>query len=107
MIFGNILRELIELNNLTQKQLGQDLNIAPSTIGNYVRNIREPDYSTIIEIAKYFDVSTDYLLGYSPKDRLSHEEEALINTYRKLSNDYRQILYKESLVMLEIQTNKK
>ena len=107
MKFGNILRELIELNNITQKQLGQDLNIAPSTIGNYVRNIREPDYSTLVEIAKYFDVSTDYLLGYSPKGRLNHEEEALINTYRKLAKDYQQILYKESLVLLEIQIIKK
>ena len=107
MTFGNILRDLIELNNLTQKQLGKDLNIAPSTIGNYVRNIREPDHSTLIEIAKYFDASTDYLLGYSPKDNLNHEEESLINVYRKLSKDYRKILYKEGLVMLEIQTNKK
>lgn len=107
MKFGNILRELIEQNNLTQKQLGQDLNIAPSTIGNYVRNIREPDHSTLIEIAKYFDVSTDYLLGYSPKDKLNHDEEALIITYRKLAKDYQQILYKESLVMLDIQNEKK
>lgn len=107
MNFGNILRELIELNNLTQKQLGQDLNIAPSTIGNYVRNIREPDHSTLIEIAKYFDVSTDFLLGYSHKDKFGHDEAALINVYRKLNKDYRQILYKESLVMLDVQTNKK
>ena len=106
MTFGNILRDLIELNNLTQKQLGQELNIAPSTIGNYVRNIREPDHSTLIEIAKYFDVSTDYLLGHSCKNKLSHDEEALINVYRKLGGEYRKILYKESLVILEVQNNK-
>lgn len=106
MTFGNTLRDLIELNKITQKQLGQDLNIAASTIGNYVRNIREPDHSTLIEIAKYFDVSTDYLLGHTCKDKLSHEEEALVNVYRKLPHDYRKILYKESLVMLEIQNTK-
>lgn len=107
MIFGDVLRDLIELNNLTQKQLGQDLNIAPSTLGNYVRNIREPDHSTLIVIADYFGVSTDFLLGHSLKNKLSHDEEALINIYRKLDKDYRQILYKESLVMLDVQSNKK
>ena len=107
MAFGNTLRDLIELNNLTQKQLGQDLNIAPSTIGNYVRNIREPDHSTLIEIAKYFEVTTDFLLGCSHKDTFSHDETALINVYRKLGKDYRQILYKESLVLLDVQANKK
>ena len=106
MLFGNILKDLMHLNNLTQKQLGQELNIAPSTIGNYVRNIREPDHSTLIEIAKYFDVSTDYLLGHSCKNKLSHDEEALINVYRKLGGEYRKILYKESLVILEVQNNK-
>lgn len=106
MKFGNILRELIELNNLTQKQLGQDLKISPSTIGNYVGNIREPNHSTLLEIAKYFDVSTDYLLGYSHKDKLSHKEEEFMNIYRKLAKDYQQILYKVSVAMLEIQTKK-
>lgn len=106
MNFGNILRELIKFNNLTQKQLGCDLNIAPSTIGNYVRGIREPDYATLIKIAKYFNVSTDYLLGYSHNDELTHRETALINAYRNLCSDYRNILYRQCLVMLEAQTNK-
>ena len=91
MLFGNILKDLMHLNNLTQKQLGQELNIAPSTIGNYVRNIRQPDYSTLIEIAKYFDVSTDYLLGHSCKNKLTLDEETLINVYRKLGGEYKKI----------------
>jgi transcriptional regulator with XRE-family HTH domain len=106
MAFGNTLRDLIEINNLTQKQLGKELNIAPSTIGNYVRSIREPDHSTLIEIAKYFNVSTDYLLGHSCKDKLNHDEEAMINVYRKLGAQHKKILYKEGLVILEVQNDK-
>ena len=54
MKFGDILRELLEENELTQKQLAQDLNIAPSTLGNYIRNIREPDFETLKIFATYF-----------------------------------------------------
>ncbi len=104
--FGSILRELIEINNLTQKQVGRDLNIAASTIGNYVNNTREPDHTTLRQFAEYFDVSTDYLLGYSRKDYLSHEEESLINIFRKLDLEYRQIIYREGIVLLSIQNQK-
>ena len=64
MEFGDILRELLAERGITQKQLGQDLSLAPSTLGNYVNNLREPDYTTLKRIAQYFHVSTDYLLDY-------------------------------------------
>lgn len=105
MKFGDILRELIESNNLTQKQLSMELNIAPSTLGNYVRNIREPDHSTLIIFAKYFNVSTDYMLGYSAQDKHTHNEEKLLNTYRKLNDTNKEIIIKEAQVILDVQKN--
>lgn len=65
MSFGNNLRTLIEERNMTQKELAQQMNIAPSTIGSYVQNTREPDFATLKLLAGYFDVSIDYLLDYS------------------------------------------
>ena len=35
-----------------------------STIGGYVQNSSEPDFETLKRLAKYFDVTTDYLLDY-------------------------------------------
>ena len=62
MSFGNKLGILIEENNLTQKELAAQLNIAPSTLSSYVQNAREPDFDTLKKIAGYFNVSADYLL---------------------------------------------
>ena len=42
MSFGENLRSLIEERNMTQKELAMQLNIAPSTMGSYVQNTREP-----------------------------------------------------------------
>ena len=64
MSFGENLRTLIEEREITQKELARQLNIAPSTVGSYVQNTREPDFSTLKLIAQYFDVSIDYLLDY-------------------------------------------
>ena len=63
MKFSNRLENLLEERNLTQKFLSKELNIAASTLNGYLRQNREPDFDTLINLAKYFNVSIDYLLG--------------------------------------------
>lgn len=103
MKFGDRLRELIELHNLSQKELGEKLNIAPSTIGNYVRNIRQPDHATLVVFADYFNVSVDFLLGNSKNSKLSHEEQLLITIYNELKPSYKRILLEEAKLLFELQ----
>lgn len=103
MKFGDILRELIESNNLTQKQLSLELNIAPSTLGNYVRNIREPDHSTLLIFARYFNVSTDYMLGNNTDKKISHDDEKLLNIFKKLDTKNKEILLREAQVLYDVQ----
>ena len=106
MQFGDILRQLIEENKLTQKQLGQELNIAPTTIGNYVRNIREPDYETLKTIAAYFNVSTDYLLDCRGGLSGARNEDILLNVYRGLKDEYKDILVENARTLLRLQKDK-
>ena len=84
MQFGDILRWLIEENELTQKQFSEDIHMTPSTLGNYVNNRREPDYETLKRIAAYFDVSTDYLLNYHRKQGANDAEQTLLQVFRRL-----------------------
>ena len=57
------IRELRIASGLSQKELGEILGVAESTICNYETNRREPDIQTLIRIARYFEVSVDELLG--------------------------------------------
>lgn len=67
-ILAKRLRELREEKGLTQKELAQALGLnSKSTITNYEQNSRDPDYETLIKIAKYFGVSVDFLLGQTDK----------------------------------------
>lgn len=56
------LRLLREANNLTQKQMANILNVTQKTVSTYENGLTEPDISTMIKIADFFDVSLDYLL---------------------------------------------
>jgi len=59
------IKELREEKGLTQKQLGKEMGVASNTICNWEVGTREPDIATIKKLAKFFDVSTDYLLGHT------------------------------------------
>ncbi|MDO5713916.1 MAG: helix-turn-helix transcriptional regulator [Tissierellia bacterium] len=58
-------RELRKKHNLSQKQLGNLLNISASAYGFYEQGKNLPPIDTIVFLANYYNVSTDYLLGSS------------------------------------------
>lgn len=60
----NRLKELRKNQNLTLKQLGSDLGMRDSTLSQYENEKRNPSYNVWKKIAKYFQVSTAYLMGY-------------------------------------------
>lgn len=62
-VFRLRIKQLREDNNLTQKELGKKLGLSDSTINNYESGKRQPEYPTLIKIANFFGVSTDYLVG--------------------------------------------
>lgn len=57
------LKEIRKSKKLSQLKLAMDLNMTQNTISRYETQEREADYSTLILIADYFNVSLDYLLG--------------------------------------------
>ncbi len=59
------LNELRTAKNITQLKLAMDLNMNQNTISRYETGEREANYQTLIEIADYFGVSVDYLLGHT------------------------------------------
>lgn len=57
------LKELREENNYTQKQIADVLEVKQNTYSQYETEKREIPISTLIKLAKYYDVSVDYILG--------------------------------------------
>ncbi|HIT72111.1 MAG TPA: helix-turn-helix transcriptional regulator [Candidatus Fimicola cottocaccae] len=62
MEFKDRLRFLRKEKHHTQKKLGEILNYGYTAISNYESGRNEPSISDIKKIAKFFDVSVDYLL---------------------------------------------
>ena len=63
--FGQKLKLLRKKRGLTERQLGECLNFSNQSVSFWEYGEREPKLDTLIAIAKFFDVSVDYLLGIS------------------------------------------
>ncbi len=102
MSFGDTLRDLLNSYGITQKQLAMKLNIAPSTLGNYIQNSREPDFETLKALADYFKVSVDYLIGHPSGEANNIEEENLLCIYRALSPEQKEIFIAQGRAIVNI-----
>ena len=60
---GEKISELRNKNNLTQFSLAKALGVTRSSVNAWEMGISLPTIERIIDIAQYFHVSVDYLLG--------------------------------------------
>ncbi len=86
-IFSNRLIALRKEKRLTQEELAGVINKKRSTVSGYETEGKEPDIETICFLAKYFGVSTDYLLGYS--DERNHVEQVFYNDHVNFERHYK------------------
>lgn len=91
-MFGDIIKALRNARNLSQVQLANDLSVSKQTVSNWENNNIMPSVEMLCQIARYFSVSTDYLLELSDKsyievsglsvEELAHIQQ-IINDIRK------------------------
>ena len=60
---GELLAELRQDKKMTQRELADKLHVSIGTISNYEKGVHFPDLEKLINLADYFHVTTDYLLG--------------------------------------------
>ena len=64
-IFAKRIKELRQDSGLSQKELSYILNIERTTLTGYETGRRMPDVEMLCDIADYFHVSVDFLLGHN------------------------------------------
>ena len=61
--FPQRLQKLRERRRMSRKALGELCGLSKNVIARYERGEREPSVGTLIELADYFEVPVDYLVG--------------------------------------------
>ncbi|MFK4568133.1 helix-turn-helix domain-containing protein [Enterococcus sp. UD-01] len=77
MSFGYRLKMLRTSKKMTQTELGNILNVTKSSISGYENGTRFPDQESLVKIADYFDVTTDYLLGKKQTPEWASDDQVI------------------------------
>ena len=77
--FGKLLAKLRRERGLLQKEVATHLNMTVATISNYEKGVH---LNTLIMLADFYDVSTDYLL------RRTNYRAGISSLNRRLSDEY-------------------
>ncbi|MBQ4510380.1 MAG: helix-turn-helix transcriptional regulator [Clostridia bacterium] len=59
----NRIRDLREDRDITQEKLAKELGMWLNTYRNYEAGHREPPFAFMVQLAKYYNVTLDYLAG--------------------------------------------
>lgn len=62
-VFPSRLRDLMRSEDATQQSLGEKIGKTRQMVGYYMDGSSSPDWETLRDIARYFNVSVDWLLG--------------------------------------------
>jgi len=89
--FPERLRLLRHKKKINQTDLSKYLNYGYTAIANYESGRNEPSFDVLINIAQFFDVSVDYLLGVDdsplPSHKLPYNELELLKHFRNLDEN--------------------
>lgn len=102
MKFSLKLKELRENRGLTQRDLAQALKLSKGSVGMWESTERLPNAKQLQQIANYFDVSIDELLGredFTPEERaagamatrkesITPLEDDLLYVFRQIGKRY-------------------
>jgi len=87
-----IILDLIREQGTTKAQLERECGLSNGTIHNWEKGRNNPSYGAIVKIAKFFNVSEDYIMGETnkktPEEQLLTEEQKLVlELSKQLSDD--------------------
>lgn len=85
-MFPARLKKLRKERKLSQDEFGHHMNVTKSTVSRWEAGIIKPPYDKIVEMADFFGVSVEYLLGESD-DLIKKEPIDLMKILRDRENN--------------------
>ncbi len=76
-IFAQRFRLLMKQTNTTQARLAKDLQVSRQAVSTYMDGSVLPNMQNFQKICSFFNVSSDYLLGFSTSERPDINERAI------------------------------
>ena len=93
-MFKDNLRNRRRAANMSQKELGDKLNVVQGTIASWEKGRNEPSIAMLIQLADIFDCTLDELVGHTEISQDIDESVSLLYEFRQLTAEERQLIAK-------------
>ena len=88
MTLGTTLRELRKERNLSQEKLAEELKVSRSAIAKWEADGGMPDVENLVQIARYFKVRVDDLLGNDETESGGTKAESYVSKMQEYLHQY-------------------
>lgn len=89
----NRINYLRKSNSLSMDKLVKEIGVAKASISNWERELAQPRKAVVIKLCEFFNVSEDYLLGYSDNDNQKLDWDSVVEYLMELSEfDYKKMI---------------
>ena len=92
-------------SDIKQKELAQIFHVSEAALSNYLTGRSEMPVDILVKIARYFDLSMDYLVGLNddprPNMTLTKNEQHMVDQFRQLNHDQQELILQNLRLMQE------
>jgi len=99
-MFGDKVKELMTLKNMTQKDLSDKSGITTASISRYLSGDRTPRIDIIINFAKALDVDVEYLL--EADETIEKRENSYIECSSMLARNAKNLTNEEKMKLIKL-----
>jgi transcriptional regulator with XRE-family HTH domain len=99
MDFAQRLKEIREERNLSQEQLAKVIDRSRTSVSGYETYDRLPDLDTLIKLSRFFEVSVDWLLGFSDIKKINKSNECPENIYNEVFEFMKEELLSAGIIL--------
>lgn len=92
MTMGDRLKELRRERSLSQEIVAQSIGITRSAYSHYEINNRQPVYETLIKLASFFEVTTDFIIdgdNRGAEPQVAEDTAEIIRLLNSMDDDKR------------------
>ena len=93
------IQELRSHAGLTQRELAEKIGVKNYTVANWEQNRTEPAIKDLVDLANFFEVSVDYLIGRENEfgqiiifKNLTNSQIELLTLFDRLSTDKQEVI---------------
>ncbi len=105
MSYGSRMKEWITDHNIRQKALAKEFHVTESMMSHYMTGLNEVTVDVLVKFAVREGLTVDYLVGLTddpkPPYPVSAKERQLLEAYRTLEKDQRELIVKNIAIMQE------